>query len=778
MRASQSAGGSWLGQRPICMATLLLVPVANNQHLDADCRLAEQIAAMYGIDVASIEIPDAEHVMFLSPAKIIQQCPIIARRAVEPRLLVSFHPRRKSEHPCSLPDMYSRKWAGWMDTTVRTIATQRKTAVERARLMTLSLRGMCAELQDERLQVSVSASIEPGNASYSWVPMGWVDGATVVVLQQALIAVLTGLLLLRHVPGGRQRSNGATDPPDGMMLATLFDRYDVDHDGYLNALEYTLLLHDIGVNVNMTPDRWAAERKQLQAPDGGIRMEHLKVFYSDPKYRLGKLEVDYALVRELPAWPGRGGWVSDHYRLGKVLGAGEKGRVHVAAPVAAKTSSETQVAVKILSKRALGLRSQNAKKRHQSCHKCFREIDLLTSVGCHPNIAQIKGAYQCVEEIAVVMSFATGGEVYAVLAQRGSYSEAEVRSVIHSVGSALAHCHSHGIVHRDVKPANVLYADHTHKLIQLVDFGCAGRLTTSTRSKLVSSTASKRKPSGRQRGNTRDPLYAGGHNNTLPVTLNKLTGTTVYMAPEFFIDRVDAKTQARQLCYSCAKEDCSCTERDAAIASILAQSTAAFACSFVTILLLLASASHLGCFNTLGASSGFLDAATANPVGFWEAPSPLQCCSVGVVVSVVGFTVYCQPLRVARACRCKCLRRCANVHTLHRLTDIIQASDDNNPSHKATSIRSRSTEDPAAAAPAAAAASDDEGDGGGGDDDGHDDDNHAICGVDIWALGVLAYELLFGDVPFDAPSEAELEALIVLGTDIRAARNLGRYRQN
>lgn len=99
------------------MATVFL-SLASSPDVGANCGLEQQIAGMYGIDDASIEIPDAEYVLFLSPAKIIQRCPVIARRTAEPRLLVSFHPRRLAVQPCSLPDMYSKKWAGWVASTV------------------------------------------------------------------------------------------------------------------------------------------------------------------------------------------------------------------------------------------------------------------------------------------------------------------------------------------------------------------------------------------------------------------------------------------------------------------------------------------------------------------------------------------------------------------------------------------------------------------------------------------------------------------------------------
>eukprot|EP01043_Picozoa_sp_COSAG02_P020501 COSAG02_NODE_1014_length_15195_cov_11.098105_9_plen_576_part_00 len=575
---------------------------------------------------------------------------------------------------------------------------------------------MRVDSQDDRLQAftpaAIEASLEAG-ISYSWtnwMPTQWIDGVTVVGLQQALIAVLLGALLLRHAPGVSRVNVRTACLPDRVMLAALFDRYDIDHDGYLNATEYALLLHDIGANVHMTAERWAVDRKLLNAPEIGLDIGHLEILYSNPKYRCGKLEIDYSHVRELPAWPGKGGWVSDHHRLGKIIGAGTKGRVHAAVSTTARGSD---VAVKILNKKALGFHSQIVKKRQHSLDQCFQEIRRLVSVGHHPNVIHITGAYQGMEEIALVMPLATGGQVYDVLTQRGKYSEAEVREVIRSIGSALSHCHINGIVHGDVKPANVLYADHSHQLVKLVDIGCTGGLKNWTRNEQATSTSPTIKLRARKWRNRHDPSHGGGPNH-MPLPTH--TSTTVYMAPELFVDLVTD--------YSCADEACDSAERDAVVGSILTQTAVAFACGFVTILLLLASAAHL---NLLGALDAFgvIVATSTNASGLWEPPSPEQCLGVGIAVSLVGVAVYCHPQRAAQACRCKCWHCCANAE--HPSFDP-QSFSDGNEAEKVTS--------------------------------GCNYDE----GVDIWALGVITHELLFGAVPFDAPYEAKLKSLIAIGT--------------
>lgn len=205
--------------------------------------------------------------------------------------------------------------------------------------------------------------------------------------------------------------------------------------------------------------QWEQECDLLGASAvSGMGVKHLRELYTN--FRDSRqLERDYCTVRKLPPWPGRAGWVTDRYSLTDVLGAGAAGKVwsaRLSRHLCARwPAAESQVAVKILDKETLGLRYQPPRQRLHNLREIYNEIQVLSDLGDHPNIIRMEGAYQNVDAIAIVMSLATGGEVGAALAARGSYSEADARVVIAAVAAALLHCHSHGVVHRDVKPANV-----------------------------------------------------------------------------------------------------------------------------------------------------------------------------------------------------------------------------------------------------------------------------------------------------------------------------------
>jgi serine/threonine protein kinase len=98
-----------------------------------------------------------------------------------------------------------------------------------------------------------------------------------------------------------------------------------------------------------------------------------------------------------------------------------------------------------------------------------REVKLLSKLN-HPNIVQILGFGEHHDSPYIVMPFYERGTLQDRL-RDGPVSVKEGARVISDMSSALQYAHDHGVIHRDVKPSNMLLDNHGRA--QLTDFGFA-----------------------------------------------------------------------------------------------------------------------------------------------------------------------------------------------------------------------------------------------------------------------------------------------------------------
>jgi serine/threonine-protein kinase len=98
----------------------------------------------------------------------------------------------------------------------------------------------------------------------------------------------------------------------------------------------------------------------------------------------------------------------------------------------------------------------------------------------HPNIIPIYRVGKSGRVIYFVMKFLRGKPLSNILATRGSLPPGEIKKILAEVGRALAYAHKKEIVHRDIKPDNIMFDEHGHAVV--TDFGIAkaasgGKLT-------------------------------------------------------------------------------------------------------------------------------------------------------------------------------------------------------------------------------------------------------------------------------------------------------------
>ncbi|XP_026185072.1 serine/threonine-protein kinase 36 isoform X2 [Mastacembelus armatus] len=105
-----------------------------------------------------------------------------------------------------------------------------------------------------------------------------------------------------------------------------------------------------------------------------------------------------------------------------------------------------------------------------------REIEIMRDLQ-HPNIVQLFDSFETDTEVVVVTEYAEG-QLFQVLEDDGKLPESQVREIACQLVSALYYLHSHRILHRDMKPQNILLGKSG--VVKLCDFGFARAMSVST----------------------------------------------------------------------------------------------------------------------------------------------------------------------------------------------------------------------------------------------------------------------------------------------------------
>jgi hypothetical protein len=146
---------------------------------------------------------------------------------------------------------------------------------------------------------------------------------------------------------------------------------------------------------------------------------------------------------------------ADRYRVVRRLGAGGMATVFLA--------QDERLG------RPVALKRLHANSPEDVARRFEREARLGASLN-HPNLVSIYDTLTDPEGVLIVMEYVEGTSLYEAL-RIGPLPREWAFAVLRGVASALDHAHRHGVVHRDVKPANILLSEEGEA--KLVDLGIA-----------------------------------------------------------------------------------------------------------------------------------------------------------------------------------------------------------------------------------------------------------------------------------------------------------------
>lgn len=156
--------------------------------------------------------------------------------------------------------------------------------------------------------------------------------------------------------------------------------------------------------------------------------------------------------------------IKDYYAFVKTLGKGHFSKVLLAKD----RRTREKFAVKVIKKTPSDDRATTL---------MHRELEILRMVN-HQNIVRLYDLFDTNDKLYVVLEYLDGGALYGAVRELGHhYSEQRASHIIKEVLQGLVYLHSKGIVHRDVKPENIITTSKQWPFTcKLADFGLSNFL--------------------------------------------------------------------------------------------------------------------------------------------------------------------------------------------------------------------------------------------------------------------------------------------------------------
>lgn len=158
--------------------------------------------------------------------------------------------------------------------------------------------------------------------------------------------------------------------------------------------------------------------------------------------------------------------IGSKYDLQRLLGRGGMGAVYLARDV----ELDRPVAIKVLPEEFASVPDLR--------ERFLRETKTAASFS-HPNIVPVFGIEDRGGVLAFAMGYVEGESVAERVKRAGPLSVRELVRMLQDIGYALAYAHGRGVVHRDIKPDNIMLERATGRAL-LMDFGISRTITTTT----------------------------------------------------------------------------------------------------------------------------------------------------------------------------------------------------------------------------------------------------------------------------------------------------------